>query len=344
MQKKKAKVILLGIAIAILIITHNYLTYAPSHQPQADSKIKGIWLTHIGNSGLSYSGLLDKAFHQLAQQNFNTVYVDVYNRGVTYPSKYAPRNNTVSLPLTNPLKTAIQAGKHQGIKVYAWYEYGMMAGLKDGLAKQHPDWLLTTSDGQQYIEQHLWLDPNNPEVRQYFRNLFGEVANKYPNLTGIQLDDHWGIPAVFGNYQQAMNLLTREISSEIRKANPNLVLSLSPNPYSFSLTKYSQNWMEWLKEGLFDELVMQIYRLDADRVRQSTLTSGVKQASNYVTVAIGLYAGGQKQLKTLNEIDKQVETVEQMGYGYSIFCWEYYSISARKLVMAVRLFFRAWQN
>ena len=333
---KRKKFLGLVIAIALLIIGFNFLTFAPPHQPQTSQQIKGVWLTHVGNSALSYGGLTNKAFHKLSQENFNTIYVDVYNRGVTYPSKQAPRNNWISFPFTNPLKTAIKAGKSQGLNIYAWYEYGMMAGLDDGLATQHPEWLLSTPQGEQYIEQHLWLDPNNPEVQEYFRNLLVEVAENYPQLAGIQLDDHWGIPAIFGNYQQAMTELTRNVTEAVRQINPNLIISLSPNPYGFSRKKYSQDWMLWLKEGFFDELVLQIYRDDSQSVRQSTITSGIREASNYVNVAVGLFAGGEPKLKPIKEIRQQIQTVETLNYGYSIFCWEYYLPIMRKLVMLVR--------
>lgn len=74
----------------------------------------------MGNAFLTYTTLTDNVFHQLSRLNYNRVYVDVYNNGTTYSSKYAPRNHLLSLPFTNPLKTAIKEGKRQGLKIYAW--------------------------------------------------------------------------------------------------------------------------------------------------------------------------------------------------------------------------------
>lgn len=334
MAKKQLRKFIITVIIGIVIF--NILTTAPPNTPQASDKIKGVWLTHVGNSLLTYTGRIDNVFHGLSKRNFNTVYVDVYNGGTTYYSKYSSRNNKVSFPFTDPLQTAIKQGKKQGLNIYAWYEHGMMAFLDQPIVKQHPDWILTTNDGQQYIEKHLWLNPNNPEVRQYFVNLFTESAIKYPDLYGIQLDDHWGIPIIFGDFSSEMNQLTREISQAIKKANGNLILSISPNPYSFSLKKYSLDWMKWIKEDLFDEVVIQIYRLDSNSVYQSILTSGIKEASNYANVAVGIYAGGKKNLKPFNEIEKQVNVVEKFGYGYSLFPWEYTSNVIRKAVVILR--------
>ncbi len=79
-----------------------------------------------------------------------------------------PRNYLLSLPFTDPLKTAIKEGKHQGLKIYAWYEHGMMTFPNATSARQHPDWILSTNNNKKLIDNHWWLDPANPEVQQYF--------------------------------------------------------------------------------------------------------------------------------------------------------------------------------
>ncbi|MEM9509829.1 MAG: family 10 glycosylhydrolase [Cyanobacteria bacterium P01_E01_bin.35] len=248
-------------AITLLVLLFMIrLTIAPNHVPAKSELIKGVWLTHVGNAALTYTTWTDNVFHQLSRLNYNRVYVDVYNDGVTYPSQYAPRNYLLALPFSNPLKTAIREGKRQGLKIYAWYEHGMMTFGNSTLARQHPDWILTTEDNQKLIDNHWWLDPANSEVQQYFINLFTEVAANYPDLYGIQVDDHWGIPIQFGNKSEAMTDLTQKVVEVIRNTNPQLVISLSPNPLGFSVKKYSQNWLAWIKMGLIDELVMQLYR------------------------------------------------------------------------------------
>ncbi len=92
LQQKLRKLILrFAIAIIILFVS-TQLTTAPNHTPQKSELIKGMWLGHVGNAFLTYTGLTDNAFHQLSRLNYNRVYVDVYNNGTTYSSKYAPRN------------------------------------------------------------------------------------------------------------------------------------------------------------------------------------------------------------------------------------------------------------
>ena len=320
---KQIKRSLLWFAIGIIIfIILSRLTLAPNYTPQRSNSIKGVWLTHVGSAFLTYTALTDNVFHQLSRLNYNRVYVDVYNGGTTYSSKYAPRNYLLSLPFTNPLKTAISQGKRQGLKVYAWYEHGMMTFANARLAQQHPDWILTTSSNEKLIDNHWWLNPDNPEVQQYFVNLFTEVAASYLEVDGIQVDDHWGIPIQFGNKAEAMTELTCQVVEAVRKVRPDLIVSLSPNPLGFSQKKYSQDWLAWLKAGLIDELVMQLYRPTSLEVALAIDNSILSEVSKYVDVAVGIYAGSLKKQKPLAEIQQQIAVVKQYGHGYVIFPWE----------------------
>ena len=317
---KKSLSLIITSAIAILSL--KFFTLAPTHSPQNINSIRGVWLSHVGNAFLSYTTLTDNAFSQLSRLNYNRVYLDVYNGGTTYASKYAPRNYLLSFPVFNPFKTAIKEAKRQGLKIYAWYEHGMMTFPNDRLAQLHPDWILTTNNGEKLIDRHWWLDPENPEVQQYFVDLFTEAAQSYPNLDGIQVDDHWGIPIQFGNKVEAMTELTNKVVTEIRKVRPDLIISLSPNPLGFSYKKYSQDWLTWVKLGLIDELVMQIYRQTSPEVTAAIDNSLLSEVSKSIPVAVGIYTGGLDKQKPLAEINKQISVVKQYGYGYSLFCWE----------------------
>ena len=323
LPKKLKKLVRLGFITILIAIIVSLVNIAPSHQPQPSSLIKGVWLTHLGNSFLAYTTTIDNVFHRLSTLNFNRIYISVYNKGTIYPSQYAIKNYQATLPLTDPLQTAIKEGKRQGLKIYAWYEYGMMLNQNEQLGKQHPDWLLTTEDGTQIVNNNLWLNPAHPEVEKYWLNLLTEVATKYPELSGIQLDDHWGIPQAFGNYQAQMTNLTRKVLQEVRKVNSNLTISVSPNPVNFALKNYNQDWLSWVKEKLVDEIIVQIYRPTATEVANNISNSGLNVASQYVPVAVGIYTGDPRQRKSLTEIAEQISVVKKYNYGYSLFCWEY---------------------
>ncbi|NJR45200.1 MAG: family 10 glycosylhydrolase [Hyellaceae cyanobacterium CSU_1_1] len=352
--------------IIIGIIIFNILTAAPTNTPQTSDRIKGVWLSHVGNSLLTYTSAIDNVFYRLSQQNYNTVYVDVYNGGTTYPSKYSSRNKLISFPFTDPLQTAIKEGKRQGLHIYAWYEHGMMLFPKQKLAQQHPDWILTTSDGKQYIEKHLWLDPEKIEVQQYFVNLFTEVAQKYPELYGIQVDDHFGFPYDFGYdeytvklYQQEhngklppkppANIKTasscivqnqewiewtrwradkvtnylKQVFSAIKDNNADAIVSVSPNPQTFSLNCYLADWQKWERMGLVEELVLQVYRNDMNAFRRELSQPEVKAAKQHIPFGIGVLSGLKGRPIAFEQIKTQVETVRQEQFaGVSFFFYE----------------------
>lgn len=54
----------------------------------------------------------------------------------------------------------------------------------------------------------------------------------------------------------------QEIVSAVRNVKPNMKISLSPNSHRFSYKYYLQDWNTWVKTGLVDELVLQVYRND----------------------------------------------------------------------------------
>ena len=134
--KQFKKLVVLSLTGVLIVIILNLLTVAPPHKPQSNNLVKGVWLTHLGNSFLTYTTAIDNVFHQLSLLNFNRVYISVYNKGTIYPSEYALLNHQVSLPWTDPLSSTIKQGKRQGLKIYAWYEYGMMLNKYDKLAQK----------------------------------------------------------------------------------------------------------------------------------------------------------------------------------------------------------------
>ena len=169
MKKRILKFMTIFFLVIGVIIGWNKITEKPPHQPQNSQQIRGVWMTHVGNAFYAYTGQLDDVFHQLSRLNFNRVYVGVYNDGVSYATKVSFRNHLTSLSLINPLNQAIKQGKRQGLKIYAWYEYGLMLNPTDPIAKRHPDWLL--GEGK-VVNNFVWLDPQNSEVQQHFIKLF----------------------------------------------------------------------------------------------------------------------------------------------------------------------------
>lgn len=318
---KKRNLILLALIILGYFLFHPAPSFKSQVQPSRN--IRGVWLTNIATTFFHHTTLLDNVFAHFSRSGYTHVYVSTYGFGGTiYPSKQVQTHPLFLLPFTDVLKASQSEAKRQGLKLYAWLEYGLMLKPNDSIAVNHPDWLLKTSSGETVVNDFVWLNPKNPEVQEYILGIIEEVA-QYKGLTGIQLDDHWGVPSQFGNYTKAMNQLTAKVKQRLEKINPNLVFSLSPNPHSFSKNKYNQDWLQWARQGYIDEVVIQIYRPNSQEFQQSLMTAKIEQLPKSIPVAVGIYAGSMDNFKTPSEIQKQIDISQNLGYGFSIFCWEY---------------------
>ncbi len=314
-----------GILI-ILFLLYLLLRPAPSfksNNQNQEQTIRGVWMTNVGASVFHHTFTLDNVFHHLAKSGYNQIYISTYGlTGTIYPSTTVTSHPLFLPPFTDVLKAVEFEGRRQNLKIYAWLEYGLMLNPSNQIAVDNPEWLLKTNDGETIINNFVWLNPEHPQVQEYILNIITEVA-QYKNLAGIQLDDHWAVPIQFGNKTQAMTDLTGKVSQRIKQINPEMELSLSPNPYGFSLKKYNQDWLGWAKKGYLDEVVIQIYRPTTAQLTDSINSSRLESLPSNIPVAIGIYTGNWAGFFPVEEVEKQIKTVENLGYGYSIFCWEY---------------------
>ncbi len=191
----------------------------------------------------------------------------------------------------NPLQEIITAAKKVNLKVIPWFEYGfayshisvnhvnkylLESRLKD------KNWLAYDPNGKILVKNGFqWLNAFNSQVQNFILDLLLEVVKNY-EVDGIQGDDR--LPAFpiegvhnqqdilsqLGNkiglshffLQQKANLLTnfwKQVHQEIKKINPNLIISVAPNPAPFALREYLQDWKTWLNLNLVDAIHPQLY-------------------------------------------------------------------------------------
>lgn len=138
--------------------------------------------------------------HNLFDMGITSLFVETYFNGqLIYPSEvcllpmhpfvgdYGPYGN-------NLLQALIETGKQYGIEIHAWVEnffVGRFERIEDSMWFQHdPEWLLINRDGS-YLQKnevnYLFLDPANPDVRQYTLNLYQEMMT-IKGLASLHLD------------------------------------------------------------------------------------------------------------------------------------------------------------
>ncbi|MGL5873459.1 MAG: glycoside hydrolase family 10 protein [Xenococcaceae cyanobacterium] len=332
-------------------------------QDNNSAELRGVWLTNIDSDVLFEKENISQAIDNLAKLNFNTIYPTVWNWGHTlYPSEVAQRVVGYSLDPEpklqgrDVLKEVIDLGHKKNLSVIPWFEFGFMAPADSELAKRHPDWLTqrhdrTTIWWEGKAHKRVWLNPLRPDVQQFITELILEVVSNY-QVDGIQLDDHFGFPSDFGYdsftvklYQKEhngklppVNPLNKEwirwradkitaymkkLFKEIKSINPDLIVSLSPNPQKFSLEAFLLDWQSWERMGLIEELILQVYRTDNREFIKEIRQPEVQTASKNIPVAIGILSGLKDTPMSVAKIEKQVKMSRDRGFaGVSFFFYE----------------------
>lgn len=257
------------------------------------------------------------------------------------------------------LAEMIEEAQALNLRVIPWFEYGLATLPGSVLAKRHSQ-LLTldrkgnfirtkTTDGKP--DHFVWLNPCHPEVQQFIVELINDVTTRYP-IDGIQLDDHFGFPVELGydsftrevygveNRGKAMPLepknadrikwttkkmtgLLTEIVKVIRANQPSCLISISPNPLDFSKTNYSVDWQNWVKQGLVDELVVQVYRDSLSSFINEISKREVNEVSNNIPTIIGILAGLSSKSVGTDKMLSQIKEVRKRKLsGISYFFYE----------------------
>lgn len=328
-----------------------------SSEPSASLKQRGVWLTETDSRVLTSDQTIKSAIDQLALININTLYPAVWRKGYTlYPSSVAAKAIGASTLPNSAFQTRdmlaefLTAAKSHSFRVIPWLEYGLMAPPQSPLAQQHSDWLTCKADGNPIHNGMVWLNPAHPDVIQFITSLIGELVEQY-QIDGIQLDDHFAMPIELGydeftiaQYRQQTGAeppqnpadrqwmawrtdrltdLMRHISQAVKARNPNCLISLSPNPYSFSLSKYLMDWQHWIQADLIDELVVQLYRDQLMALKAELAKPELIAARQRIPVSIGLLSGLRTKSVSFAQIQQQVAAVKQQGFtGVSFFFYE----------------------
>ncbi len=338
---------------------------SPVIRPTNNNELRGIWLTNVDSDVLFSTQSLQRAIKRLKRLKFNTIYPTVWNGGYTlYPSKVAQNSFGVAVDPVPEMKNrdmlaeVVEFGHEQKLAVIPWFEYGLMTEEGSELMRQHPDWITNRKDGSKVFllgenNEHrlVWLNPAIPEVQKLLTDLIVEVVTKY-DVDGIQLDDHFGMPAEFGyddytiaKYKQdhfgrlppedfndpewiawrarSLTTLMRKISKSVRAIKPNCLISLSPNPKEFAYNKHLQDWYSWVYSGYIDELIVQVYRDNIEDFKGELERPEWQEIRLKIPVAVGILTGLRSQNVDIRQIKGQVKAARELTFdGFSFFFYE----------------------
>ncbi|MBS1984671.1 MAG: family 10 glycosylhydrolase [Bdellovibrionales bacterium] len=250
-----------------------------------------------------------------------------------------------------PLGLRVYAWFESGLKVP--YEMDLVQKHLDWLSKDNQGRLFTLF-GTKKIAR---LNPFHPGVEKFMTELVTSVLKNY-DIDGVQVDDHLSVEKILGYETFTVNLYRQETGREapLLSAAPNAPLPagwaewtkwradkltafmvrlskrvrfesprpyqflISPQPYPWTYENYLQDWPEWVRLGIADGILMQIYRNDVPKFAQELQSPALQRARACVPVIVGILSGVANNIVSSDTIVQQVKASRSAGYdGVSFF-------------------------
>ncbi|MEH2396585.1 glycoside hydrolase family 10 protein [Nostoc sp.] len=356
--RKRLLPLLCLVSFVAVLLLNSFAPTVAQLPPQPRQEIRGVWLSGNDFNIFRNRSKVQAAMSQLQQLNFNTVYPIVWNDGYTqYPSAIMQK---MGIPFffkgtdgQDVIADIINQAHREGLLAIPWFEFGFMVPLSSELASQHPDWLTQKPDGTQTsisaAGEVAWLNPFHPEVQKFFTELVMEVITQY-DADGVQFDDNTSLPVDFGYDKYTISLYTQEtgkppppnpqaqawikwradkitafmvdLQQTVKARKPNAIFSVAPNYYDFAYKLQLQDWLNWVRLGIVDELIMQVYRNDLESFIAQITRPEILETQQVIPTGIGIMAGLRNRPVSISQIQSQVEAVQQRGLGIGFFYYE----------------------
>lgn len=165
------------------------------------SGILGVW--HRPNSSGRETNLeeLCQVLDEFKEAGVNLVFLETFYHGMaTYKTELVEYHNKLFDfeygEYRDYLSAFVSEADKRGINVCAWVQ-DFYVGFRDyiRLVAEHPDWLLINQSGSirhmtegQGFGGYIFLDPANPEVREYLLTLYDDILTRFPKIKGLNLD------------------------------------------------------------------------------------------------------------------------------------------------------------
>jgi uncharacterized lipoprotein YddW (UPF0748 family) len=200
---------------ALLCAALGSVFFPPAAAAPAPDEVRALWVVR---TTLTSPAAIASMVASAKAGGFNTLLVQVRGRGDAYfQNGPEPRPATLSSqPAFDPLQTAIAQGHAAGLRVHAWINVNLVAGLdlpsaREHVVYRHPEWLMVPRAlagdlsrvnvrspeylGRlvRYARQRsadvegLYLSPVSPGSAAYTVGIIRDIAERYA-VDGVHLD------------------------------------------------------------------------------------------------------------------------------------------------------------
>lgn len=252
----------------------------------------------------------------------------------------------------DPLAYLIKKAKNTGIEIHAWITVFVVTPRKiellseDHLYFLHPEWFTSDFNGKRMDPdsyEGAYLDPGVPEVHLHLLNLIMDIIRNY-QLDGIHFDYIRYPDISFGynkiartyyqfeykyrdsdNWQlwkenQVSNFL-KKMKISINNMNPEIVVSAAVFPQlATAVSKYAQNWYEWLSKGYIDKIYLMAYTTSNDDLEK--LLNQISNLRLNDKIVVGLKAWDSSKKYKVDDINFKIKLSKKLKFaGISLFSY-----------------------
>ena len=171
---------------------------APPAAFTLDGEVRAMWVVR---DSMTSPQKIRNAVALAKKYGFNTLFVQVRGRGdAFYDSRYEPRSEELNESPADfdPLAVAVEEAHKSGLEIHAWmntclvWHKARAPYSSKHVLNAHPEWMVRTKDNRLQRTQTedcegAFLNTALPEVRDYLRDVFADVATRY-DVDGIHLD------------------------------------------------------------------------------------------------------------------------------------------------------------
>ncbi len=275
--------------------------------PEIDREFRAAWIATVYNIDWPSKAGLKKEEQQkelielldtAKESGLNALILQVRPAAdALYQSVYEPWSPYLSGkmgldPGYDPLEFAINESHKRGLELHAWFNpFRAQTNYKNKVSETHV--VNTRRDWVKRYGDYLWLDPGNPEVRDYTIRIMLDVVERY-DVDGIHIDDYF-YPYPFPTNQKPhpfpdsdtferfgkgdpdswrrsnVDLFIKELHSQIKKSKPWVKFGISPfgiwrpgipKGTEAGLDAYGLLYADsrkWLRKGWVDYMMPQLY-------------------------------------------------------------------------------------
>lgn len=280
------------------------------------AEVRACWLTQYQYLGKSEAQLRAIA-QNIRSGGMNTVYVALYSGATVYwPSKaYLAAGGSWGSSSVDYAAYLTDVFHSEGLRVGAWFEYGMALGLSSQpIATAHPDWLARDQSGSAITGENggfVFLSPGHTQAMAMLVSMARELAENY-DFDDIQLDRiRWGklstgreygyeaatsslYQAQFGSApptnvnnsqwvsfrESLINSQVQQCYNAIKAANPRILVTSAPTG-SYGIAQHMQRWSAWVTGGYIDLVMPQMYMTSLSSFQTELNTQRAQVSSAY---------------------------------------------------------------